>query len=94
MLLHDNASCTQCDPCAPNPGSEDDNCASSSSLHLCSGSCGLLPVSPLTAIKGADVNSLKDRVTAVPRSIPQEIFADFFRKLYECCQTCVVANGE
>ena len=49
------------------------------------------------AIKGerfADVNAIKDRVTAVLRSIPQEAFADCFRKLYERCQTCVVADGD
>ena len=40
----------------------------------------------------ADVNAIKDRVTAVLRSIPQESFADCFRKLYERCQTCVVAD--
>ena len=43
-----------------------------------------------TAIKGscfADVNVIKGRVTAVQRSIPQETFADCFRKLYERCQT-------
>ena len=40
------------------------------------------------AIKGArfmDVNVIKDRVTAVLRSIPQQAFADCFRKLYERC---------
>ena len=47
------------------------------------------------AIKGArfaDLNAIKDRVTVVLRSIPQEAFADCFRNLYERCQTCVVAN--
>ena len=46
------------------------------------------------AIKGArfdDVSTIKDRVTG---SIPQEAFADCFRKLYERCQTCVVADGD
>ena len=33
----------------------------------------------------AGVNTIKDRVTAVPRSIPQEVFAYCFRKLYERC---------
>ena len=33
-------------------------------------------------------------MTAVLRSIPQEAFADCFRKLYERCQTCVVADGD
>ena len=49
------------------------------------------------AIKGArlsDVKAIKDRLTAVLRSIPQKTFADCFRKLYECCQTCVVADGD
>ena len=42
----------------------------------------------------ADVNAIKDRVTAVLRSILQEAFADCFRKLYERFQTCVVAGGD
>ena len=42
----------------------------------------------------AGVNAIKDRVTAVLRSIPQEAFADCFRKLYKCCQTCVLADGD
>ena len=42
----------------------------------------------------ADVNVIKDHVTAVLRSIPQEDFADCFRKLYEHCQTCVVADDD
>ena len=49
------------------------------------------------AIKGArfaDVIAIKDRVTAVLRSIPQEAFSYCIRKLYERCQTCVVANGD
>ena len=37
----------------------------------------------------ADVHSIRDRVTDVLRSIPQEAFAECLRKLYECCQTCV-----
>ena len=50
-----------------------------------------------TAIKGAsfaDVNAIKDRVTAVLRSIPQEAVADCLRNLYERCETYVVADGE
>ena len=42
------------------------------------------------AIEGArfsDVNAIKDRVTAIMRSIPQEVFADCSCKLYERCQT-------
>ena len=54
-------------------------------------SADLLPVFRLkTANKGArfaDVNAVKDRVTAVLRSIPQEAFADCFRMLPERCQT-------
>ena len=49
------------------------------------------------AIKGArfaDVNPIKDRVTAVLRSIRQEPFADCFRKLYERCQTSVLADDD
>ena len=49
------------------------------------------------AIKGAsfaDVNVLKYHVTVVLRSVPQEAFADCFQKLYECCQMCVVADGD
>ena len=49
------------------------------------------------ANKGAHfvgVNAIKDRVTAVLRSIPQESFADYYRKLYVRCQTCVVADGD
>ncbi|XP_069695925.1 uncharacterized protein [Periplaneta americana] len=41
------------------------------------------------AMKGerfADVNAIKNRVTAVLRSIPQEAVADSFQKLYERCQ--------
>ena len=33
-----------------------------------------------------DVNAIKDHVTAVLRSIPQEAFADCFRKLYKLGQ--------
>ena len=47
------------------------------------------------AIKGArfaDVKDIKDRVTAVLRSISQEAFAYCLRELYERCQTCVVAD--
>ena len=39
-----------------------------------------------------DVNVIKDRVTAVLRSIPQKAFADCFRKLYKRCQTYAVAD--
>ena len=38
------------------------------------------------------MNAIKDRVTAVLRSISQEAFADRFRRLYERCETCVVAD--
>ena len=47
-------------------------------------------------IRGArfvNVNAIKDRVTAVLRSILQEAFGNCFQKLYECCQTCVIADG-
>ena len=49
------------------------------------------------AIKGArfaNVNAIKDRAAAIPRSIQEEAFSVCFRKLYECCQTCVVADGD
>ena len=42
----------------------------------------------------ADVNAIKDRVTAVLRSIPQEAFADCFRKLHVHLQKSVVADGD
>jgi hypothetical protein len=38
----------------------------------------------------ADVAAIRERVTAVLRSIPKEAFADSFQKLYERCQQCVV----
>ena len=49
------------------------------------------------AIKGArfaDMNAIKNCVTAILRSITQEAFADCFWKLYEFCQTCVLADGD
>jgi hypothetical protein len=48
-------------------------------------------------IKGArfaDVAAIQERVIAVLRSIPKEAFADSFQKLYECCQQCVVKDGD
>ena len=48
----------------------------------------------ITGARFMDVNAIKDRVTAILQSIPQESFADYFRKLYECCQICVVADGD
>jgi hypothetical protein len=41
----------------------------------------------------ADVAAIQERVTAVLQSIPKEAFADSFQKLYECCQQCVVKDG-
>ena len=41
----------------------------------------------------ADVNTIKDRVRAVLRLIPQEVIADCFRKLCERYETCVVADS-
>jgi hypothetical protein len=35
-----------------------------------------------------------ERVTAVLRSIPKEVFADSFQKLYERCQPCVMKDGD
>jgi hypothetical protein len=48
-------------------------------------------------MKGArfeDVAAIQDRVTAVLRSIPKEVFADSFQKLYERYQQCVVKDGD
>jgi hypothetical protein len=41
-----------------------------------------------------DVAAIQERVTAVLRSIPKEVFADSFQKLYERCQQCVVKDGD
>jgi hypothetical protein len=38
--------------------------------------------------------AIQERVTAVLRSIPKEAFADSFQKHYECCQQCVVKDGD
>jgi hypothetical protein len=48
-------------------------------------------------IKGArfaDVVAIRERVTAVLRSIPKEAFPDSFQKLYERCQQCAVKDGD
>jgi hypothetical protein len=42
----------------------------------------------------ADVAAIKERVTAILRSIPKEAFADSFQKLYDRCQQCVVKDGD
>jgi hypothetical protein len=43
----------------------------------------------------ADVAAIQERVTVVLRSIPKETsFADGFQKLCECCQQCVVKDGD
>jgi hypothetical protein len=42
----------------------------------------------------ADVAAIQERVTAVLRSIPKEVFVDSFQKLYERCQQCVVKDGD
>jgi hypothetical protein len=39
-------------------------------------------------------SAIKERVTAVLRSIPKEAFAVSFQKLYERCQPCVVKDGD
>jgi hypothetical protein len=41
-----------------------------------------------------DVAAIQERVTAVLRSIPEEAFADSSQKVYECCQQCVVKDGD
>ena len=82
--------CTQCDPCTPIPVPDHPPY----SPDLASANFFLFPRLKAT-IKGArfaDVNAIKDGVTAVLRSISQEAFADCFRKMYERCQTCVVAG--
>jgi hypothetical protein len=38
--------------------------------------------------------AIQQRVTAVLRSIPKEVFAESFQKLYERCQPCVVKDGD
>ena len=83
---------TQCDPCAPIP------CAEDFPPYIPDlAPADFFPFPRMkAAIKGAhfaDVNAIKDRVTAVLRSIPQESFADYYRKLYVRCQTCVVEDG-
>jgi hypothetical protein len=42
----------------------------------------------------ADVAVIQERVTAVLRSIPKEVFADSFQKLYKRCQQFVVKDGD
>jgi hypothetical protein len=42
----------------------------------------------------ADVAAIKERVTAVLRSIPKEAFADSFQKFYERFQQCVVKESD
>jgi hypothetical protein len=48
----------------------------------------------LKGTRFADVAAILERVTAVLQSIPKEAFADSFLKLYECCQQCVVKDGD
>jgi hypothetical protein len=38
--------------------------------------------------------AIQERVTAVLRSISNEVFADSFQKLYERCQPCVVKDDD
>jgi hypothetical protein len=42
----------------------------------------------------ADVAAIQEHVTTVLQSIPKEVFADGFQKLYECCTQCVVKDGD
>ena len=42
----------------------------------------------------ADMAAIQERVTAVLRSIPKEVFADNFQKLYERYQKRVVKNND
>jgi hypothetical protein len=41
----------------------------------------------------ADMAAIQEYVTAILQSIPKEAFADSFQKLYECCQQCVMKDG-
>ena len=48
-------------------------------------------------IKGsrfADVSKIQARVTAALKTVPKQDFSKSFQKLYECCQKCVVFDGE
>jgi hypothetical protein len=38
--------------------------------------------------------AIQERATAVLRSIPKEVFAGSFQKLYERCQPCVVKDDD
>jgi hypothetical protein len=40
------------------------------------------------------LESIAELVTVVLRSIPKEVFADSFQKLYERYQLCVVKDGD
>jgi hypothetical protein len=42
----------------------------------------------------ADVAAIQERVTAVLRSFPKEVFADSFQKIYERCQHCVLKDDD
>jgi hypothetical protein len=42
----------------------------------------------------ADVVAIQEPVTVVLRSVPKDAFANSFQKLYECCQQCVVKDGD
>lgn len=49
---------------------------------------------PMKSESFADVNAIKDCVTAVVRSIPQESFADSFQKPYGRSQKCILADSD
>jgi hypothetical protein len=38
--------------------------------------------------------AIQEHVTAILRSIPKEVFADSFQKIYERCQPCLVKDGD
>jgi hypothetical protein len=42
----------------------------------------------------ADMTAIQECVTAVLRSVPKEVFADSFQKLYESCQQCVLKDDD
>jgi hypothetical protein len=58
---------------------------------------GLLSVSPPEEHHETrtftDVAAIQEREIAVLQSIPKEVFADSFQKLYERCQQRVVKDG-
>jgi hypothetical protein len=48
----------------------------------------------MSGARFADMVAIQERVTAVLQSIPKEVFADRFQKLYERCQQYVVKDDD